>query len=240
MGEDMSVEDAERDLRNEAAARWEAKRARLEELGVTEDFWESLCARTVPAAVAPVLTQLRTFRALILDADGVWFDGKQHRTADGDLIKTRDLRDGQGLSFLRALGIRVLFATSGGAEPLRSNVDELNGLPSCRSGKWAPVGVATDLKRGKSAVCEAWMSGLHEPASWADCVYVGDDMTDVSAMRACVAGGGLVVVPSDAQRVARRHAHLVLTKPGGGGAVRELAELALDARGVDEATLEFA
>lgn len=191
------------------------------------------------------LGRLRNFRALILDADGVWFDGKETRDDTGRVSKTRDYRDGQGLSFLRAMGIRILFA-SGEGEPLNSIVEKLNVLPSCCSGAWAPVGIATNLKAGKVATCEDWLACQREQAgnlsnmAWRDVVYIGDDRTDCEAMRACAAGGGLVVVPCDAQRVARKLAHVVLTKPGGGGAVREFAEMVCDARGIDEEGLATA
>lgn len=204
-----------------------------------------------------LIGRLRECRAVILDADGVWFDGKETRDAEGRVSKTRDYRDGQGLSFLRALGIPVMFATGEG-EPLNSIVAKLNELPSCKSGKWALVGIATQQKGGKVAACEAWLreqllpvpedpaSGVSndtqwsQSLSWRDAVYIGDDRTDLEAMRACKAGGGIVVVPSDAQRCARKLADIVLTKPGGGGAVREFAEMVCDARGVDEEGLATA
>lgn len=184
-----------------------------------------------------------TFRALVLDADGVWWDGRESRSFVEErepgalngasrvvVHKTRDLRDGQGLSFLRALGVRVLFATAEG-EPLVSCVEKLNRLPSVSAGRWPPVDVLTGLRGGKAGHVSRWLEvhGL----SWDDVVYVGDDRTDAEAMRLA----RMVVVPWDAQRVALRLAHLRLTKPGGGGAIRELAELVIDARGADEERL---
>lgn len=184
-----------------------------------------------------LIPRLCSLRAVILDADGVWFDGKETRDDAGRVLKTRDYRDGQGLSFLRAMGIRVMFATGEG-EPLNSIVAKLNDLPSCRSGAWAPVGLATQQKGGKVAACAAWLDAIE--TTWRDAAYIGDDRTDCEAMEACRQGGGLVVVPSDAQRVVRRRAHLALTKPGGGGAVREFAEMVCDARCLDEEELATA
>src|SRR6516164_5698294 len=109
-----------------------------------------------------VQQQLKTFRGLMLDADGVWFTGKETRFVlyDGNVAigKVRSLADGQGLSFLRALGIEVVFA-SGEGQPLQSVVEKLNALPSVVSGLWPPIECITNELHagGKVASLEAWM-----------------------------------------------------------------------------------
>lgn len=203
------------------------------------------------------LEVLRTFRAIVLDADGVIWDGTETRSArwvrepdpagDGwdrvevaNVSKSRDLRDGQGISFLRALGIRVLVA-SAESDLLAPLVAKLNGLPSYRSGAWPRVDVLTGLRGGKVEAITTWLANtqtditpsISRNLQWDDVVYVGDDRTDLEVMRRA----RMVVVPSDAQRCAVRLAHVQLTKPGGRGAIRELAELVCDARGVDESSL---
>ncbi|MFI5260388.1 MAG: KdsC family phosphatase [Candidatus Paceibacteria bacterium] len=185
------------------------------------------------------LDRLKSLKGLILDADGVWFSGHEYRMTlpDGQvvLMKKRHFHDGQGLSFLRALGIKVVFATGEG-EPLQSIVRKINELPSAQSGEWAPVDLFTgELKKGgKVASLEVWMQ-KHD-LSWEDCAYIGDDRTDLEAMQKA----GLKVVPSNARRLIRKIADITLLAAGGEGAVREFAEMVLDARGVDEATLPAA
>lgn len=179
---------------------------------------------------------LKEFKGLILDGDGVWFTGEEYRGVlpDGTsvVIKPRHLHDGQGLSFLRALGIKVLFATSED-EPLKSVIKKLNALPSAASGAWEPVLALTNLqKKGtKAESIEEWLrdKGL----AWADCAYIGDDRTDLEGMKK----SGLSVTPGNGRRLIKKIAHIVLTKPGGQGAIREFAEMVLDARGIDEAAL---
>ncbi|HEX9830385.1 MAG TPA: hypothetical protein VGA94_01755, partial [Thermodesulfobacteriota bacterium] len=127
---------------------------------------------------------LREFKGLMLDADGVWFDGHETRlvmpSGEVGIIKTRDFRDGQGLSFLRAIGIRVVFATGEG-HPLESIVQKINAAPSVQSGAWAPVEFFTgELNSGgKVASLESWL--IKHELEWSDCVYIGDDRTDVEA-----------------------------------------------------------
>lgn len=183
--------------------------------------------------------QLKHFKGLILDADGVWFSGEEHRfvMADGEVVigKSRHFHDGQGLTFLRALGIKVVFATGEG-QPLNSIVEKINAIPSTASGEWAPVALFTgELKKGgKVASLEAWMQ--REGLTWSECAYIGDDRTDLEAMMLA----GLKVCPADATRLIKKIADIALTKNGGAGAVREFAEMVLDAWGIDEATLPTA
>lgn len=183
--------------------------------------------------------KLKIFKGLILDSDGVWFSGHEYRMTlpSGEVVimKKRHFHDGQGLSFLRALGVKVVFATGEG-EPLQSIVKKINELPSVQSGEWAPVDLFTgELKKGgKVASLEAWMQKHN--LSWEECVYIGDDRTDLEAMQKA----GLKVAPANARRVITKIADLVLKESGGEGAVREFAEMVLDARGIDEATLSSA
>jgi N-acylneuraminate cytidylyltransferase len=60
-----------------------------------------------------------------------------------------------------------------------------------------------------------------------DVVYVGNDINDVACMRAV----GLGVAVADAHPLALCHAGWILRKSGGMGAVREICDLLLNARG---------
>ena len=62
--------------------------------------------------------------------------------------------------------------------------------------------------------------------------YVGDDKLDVPAMRAA----GFAASVADAHPIARQTAHWVADKGGGRGAVRQLADLILDAHNGEEAS----
>ncbi len=181
---------------------------------------------------------LQSFKGLILDADGVWFTGHEYRAViNGSvlLMKKRDFHDGQGLSFLRALGIKIVFATGDG-EPLQSTVQKINELPSVKSGEWAQVDFFVgELSRGgKVASLEAWLTKYS--LSWSDCAYIGDDRTDLEAMQLA----GLKVAPANATRLIKKMTDINLSVAGGDGAIREFAEMVLDARGIDEASLPVA
>ncbi|MFG0261462.1 MAG: HAD family hydrolase, partial [Novipirellula sp. JB048] len=57
--------------------------------------------------------------------------------------------------------------------------------------------------------------------------YIGDDLPDITVMKRVA----LAVAPADAATDARDAAHWVLRKQGGEGAVRELIERLLRAKG---------
>lgn len=193
----------------------------------------------MPSHTVQVSEKLRSIRGLILDADGVWFTGHEYRmtlpTGEVVIMKKRHFHDGQGLTFLRALGLRVVFATGEG-EPLGSIVEKINALPSVDSGGLAPVSLfAGELKKGgKVASLEAWLK-KHE-LSWNECAYIGDDRSDLEAMMLA----GLKVAPSNARRFIKDIADIQLAAAGGEGAVREFSEMVLDARGIKEADLPTA
>src|SRR5262249_29654575 len=61
----------------------------------------------------------------------------------------------------------------------------------------------------------------------AEMAYIGDDLTDLVVMRRV----GVAFAPANAREEVKRGAHFVTTARGGSGAVREVAELLLEARG---------
>ncbi len=56
---------------------------------------------------------------------------------------------------------------------------------------------------------------------------MGDDLLDLPVLRRC----GLAFAPADAAPEVRERVHRVVSQPGGRGAVREMCELILRARG---------
>ncbi len=186
-----------------------------------------------------ILEKLRTIKAVILDGDGVWFSGEEYRAVlpDGQAIvmKVRHHHDGQGLSFMRAMGLEILFATAEG-QPMGSVVEKLNNLPSVKNGAWKKLSGLMDLKEHGTKVSsvESWMDA--HGLTWEDCAYIGDDRTDLE----CMQKAGLTATPANGQRFIKKIAHIILSKDGGKGAVREFAEMILDARGIDETSFPAA
>jgi 3-deoxy-D-manno-octulosonate 8-phosphate phosphatase (KDO 8-P phosphatase) len=170
-----------------------------------------------PSDVAAVERLLRTrdapkgraVRLVALDVDGVLTDGRISYVADRDQVMSFDVKDGYGVVALLEAGVGVAVISSRDSPALRHRASEL-GITTLR------VGVPD-----KAAALTALSTELGVPLS--EICYLGDDDPDVPAMRIA----GLAAAPSDATPGARAHAGIVLSRRGGRGAVRELADLLL-------------
>ena len=158
----------------------------------------------------------RTFQhleLLVLDVDGVLTDGGLWFDAEGQLIKRFDVRDGLGIRLLQQAGIQIAFLSGGRGGATEVRARQL-GISHCL------VGI-----KDKPAALTALQAELG--VSTEGTAFVGDDLNDL-AVRPLVR---LLLAPADACVPVRRAADLVMQHKGGQGAVRELAEGILQARG---------
>lgn len=145
---------------------------------------------------------------LVLDFDGVVTDNRVVTLHDGSEAVISDRSDGFGVGMLREAGIPVMVLSK-----------ERNPVVAARCQK-----LGVECIQGiddKEPVFRAWVA--ERAVSIANVVFVGNDVNDVDCLRA--AGCGVAV--ADAHPDARAAADLVLSRPGGRGAVRELADIIL-------------
>lgn len=154
-------------------------------------------------------------KLVLTDCDGVLTDGGVYYSERGEELKRFNIRDGMGVERLRNLaGIETGIVTG-----------EFSGSVSRRAEK---LGI-TELHLGakdKAAVLRSIMGRLGLDSS--EVAYIGDDVNDLPAFGLV----GLTACPADALEPITAVADIVLTRPGGHGAFRELAELLLLARGI--------
>ena len=156
---------------------------------------------------------LQDLELLVMDVDGVLTDGGLWIDAQGQLLKRFDVRDGLGLRLLQSVGVKLAFLSGGQGGATEARAKQL-GIRDCLVGiKDKPVALA-DLQRRVGVTPKR--TG-----------YLGDDLNDLAVRRSV----GLLLAPSDACRPLRQQADAVLNRQGGHGAVRELAERILQARG---------
>jgi N-acylneuraminate cytidylyltransferase len=149
--------------------------------------------------------------AVVFDFDGVLTDNRVLTFADGGEAVSSDRSDGLGLEQLRQEGLPMVVLSK-----------ERHPVVAARCAK---LGIA--VQQGlddKESVLRAWIDdqGL-DPAG---VVFVGNDVNDLGCLQAVGCG----VVVADAHESVLGAADIVLSRPGGRGSVRELADLILAAK----------
>ncbi|MFZ9406234.1 MAG: KdsC family phosphatase [Burkholderiaceae bacterium] len=164
----------------------------------------------------------RGLRLFAFDIDGTLTDGGIHIGAQGELFKRFSVHDGLGIVWLREAGIEPVFITGRSSEIVARRAVEL-GVTVVMQG-------VADKAAALQQLCE--QRGLALTA----CGFMGDDYPDLPALKIA---GFAATVPDAPERLADA-AHWQARRPGGHGAVRELAEFILKARGdLDRITARF-
>lgn len=177
---------------------------------MTSDAFEfAYCTRPDESIVA----RAAAIRCLALDADGVLTDGAILTGPQGEDIKAFHVHDGKGLALLRAAGIGLAIVTARESAALAARCREL-GICELRQGV-----------RDKAAALEQLAHA--QSLDTAELAYVGDDIVDLGAL----GRSGLAVSVANAHPLVIARSHWTTGLPGGRGAVREVCELLLAARG---------
>lgn len=153
--------------------------------------------------------------AVITDFDGVHTDDTAIVDAHGGEQVRVSRSDGMGVARLRRAGIPVLILST-----------ETHPVVGARAAK-----LQVDVRQAvddKAAALTAWAEGRGIPLS--RLAYLGNDVNDLDAMAIV----GWPVAVADAQPEVRAAARRVLARRGGDGAVRELAELVLRERALND------
>lgn len=160
-------------------------------------------------------------RLLALDVDGTLTDGGVVYVGEQELVRF-SVRDGQGLALLARAGVAVAWITGRGSRATERRAREL-GVAAYRP------------KASDKAAALAEVQGLLGIAP-ADTVAMGDDLPDLALAR----GAALFAAPLDAAPEVLARAAWVARSPGGAGAVRELCQAILSARGLWDELVEAA
>lgn len=165
------------------------------------------------------LDKLRKVKLLILDVDGVLTDGSIIYNDRGEETKVFNAKDGLGIRMLLDAGIGVSIVTGRPSAALNHRCENL-GISSVFDG------VSDKAAAFKTILDE---SGNPSEATAA----IGDDLPDLPLLRMA----GCAIAVADAHEMVRRCADMVTFEKGGCGAVRELCEEILKARGYWESAI---
>ncbi|MCL5277056.1 MAG: HAD hydrolase family protein [Deltaproteobacteria bacterium] len=158
--------------------------------------------------------RLKGIRMLLLDVDGVLTDGKLLYDKDGVELKAFDVKDGYGLVRLREAGIKVGIITAKPSDIVETRARDL-GIDTLYQDVDNKLTAYSEIKR---------INGLDDR----EIAYIGDDVPDLGVLGQV----GLPIAVRDAVEQVKRAAVYITKRPGGSGAVREVIELIMQARGM--------
>ncbi len=166
-----------------------------------------------PDTADVVLEAARKIKLLILDVDGVLTDGGIILDNEGNELKSFHVRDGHGIRLLIRKGVDVAIITGRRSKVVERRAHEL-GVKEVYQKCFNKVIAYEQIKETLALQDE-------------EVAYIGDDVVDIPLLRRV----GLPVTVADASEDVRAFSMIVTGNRGGRGAVREITDLILKAKG---------
>lgn len=152
-------------------------------------------------------------RLIAFDIDGVMTDGRLFFTDEGQEFKAFNTLDGFGLKTLMDAGILVAIITGRSSPAVLARAKNLH-ITEVYQGVENKLDVLNTLR-------------LRQNLDWEACAFMGDDLIDLPCMLSC----GFAAAPANAYPLVRQKADWISTSKGGEGAVREVCDFILAAKG---------
>ena len=160
------------------------------------------------------LPKVKPVKLLLLDVDGVLTDGSITYTDEGSEIKTFHVRDGFGMRQLQKAGVKIGIITARSSKALLRRAQDLS---------------ITHIHQGIRNKVEAYEEIRNslklEPSEVA---FMGDDWIDLPLLKKA----GFSAAVADAMPEVKKAVDYVTRMPGGRGAVREVCDLIVEAKGM--------
>ena len=152
--------------------------------------------------------------AIVLDVDGVMTDGGIIPTPDGDFIRRYDAKDGYAIASALREGLKICVISGGRGRMLENRLTML-GVSRMYLNCMDKVAAIEEFMRDNNLSSE-------------QVLYMGDDIPDLECMRKV----GMPVCPSDACMEVVQASRDVSEFAGGHGAVRDIVEQVMRAKGI--------
>jgi 3-deoxy-D-manno-octulosonate 8-phosphate phosphatase (KDO 8-P phosphatase) len=156
----------------------------------------------------------KNIKFLILDVDGVLTDGSIILDNEGNEFKSFHVRDGHGIKMLMRSGINIAIITGRDSSVVERRAQEL-GIKEVFQRCY-------DKRVAYRQLAEKYSLNDNEIG------YVGDDIVDIPILKRC----GFSVVVADADDEVKAVAMMITERRGGKGAVREVCDFILKAKGL--------
>jgi 3-deoxy-D-manno-octulosonate 8-phosphate phosphatase (KDO 8-P phosphatase) len=167
-----------------------------------------------------LLKKAAAIRLLALDVDGVLTDGRLYFDHQGKELKAFNTRDGLGLKALQRYGIDLAIITGRDSRIVNVRASQL-GIEHVYTGRNDKLQAFRELLS---------KTGLDEQSV----CYAGDDLIDLPVLQRV----GLAVSVPNADPLLPERVDWVTQRCGGEGAVREICDLILRAKGLYDRFLD--
>lgn len=164
-------------------------------------------------------SRLQKIKVLILDVDGVLTDGGIIIDSNGVETKRFDVQDGFGLVFWKKCGFKSAIISARESKVVAHRANDLQ-IDKVFVGVYPKI-------NAYDALIKEWNVKDEEVC------FIGDDVADLKILKRV----GFAVAVDNAVFEVKSIAHYVSSKTGGHGAVREIIELILKAKGQWKAEL---
>ena len=166
------------------------------------------------------IDRAKKVKLIIFDVDGVLTDGGIYHGASGELFKSFHCRDGFGITLAHSCGIKSAIITGRKSQMTAYRADELK-ISAVMQGQMNKRDAYKKLKA---------QFGLSDE----EICYVADDVIDLPVFVQV----GFRAAVGDAVAEVIERAHFVANNFGGRGAVREVVEFILKAKGFWQGIIE--
>ncbi|BBB32569.1 3-deoxy-D-manno-octulosonate 8-phosphate phosphatase [Thermotomaculum hydrothermale] len=169
-----------------------------------------------------VILKAKKVKAIFTDVDGVLTDGSMYY-AEGmnEHFKVFSVYDGVGVKIANLCNIPVFFVSAKRSSLLHKRASELK-VKECFDG-------IENKKETVLKVAEKYSFNLDEIA------YIGDDLVDIQVLKIV----GFPVAVKNAFDEVKKHAVYITERKGGEGALREVIEYIVKARGEWKTVLDY-
>jgi len=156
---------------------------------------------------------LTKIRAIVFDVDGVLSAETITLSADGEPLRTVNIKDGYAIQLAVKLGLRIVILTGGTTSSVRLRYERLG---------------VEDIYMGCTVKVKTYQDFLKKYGyTDAEIMYMGDDIPDLEIMRRV----GCPVCPKDACPEVKEASLYISHLEGGYGCGRDVIEQALRAQG---------
>lgn len=156
---------------------------------------------------------LQKIKAIVFDVDGVLSAETITLSAEGEPLRTVNIKDGYAIQLAMKLGLRIVILTGGNTRSVRTRYERLG---------------VEDIYMGCAVKVETYDAFLQKYGlTDEEVMYMGDDIPDLEIMRRV----GCPVCPQDACPEIREVSLYVSGCPGGHGCGRDVIEQTLRAQG---------